>query len=135
MTERTDLASREDIVALTSTFYTRAFADEMLGPIFTDIAKMDLDAHLPVICDFWENILFRTGVYRGGAFAPHVILNQQVRLDWPKFARWLEIWTGTVDDLFAGPHAETAKRHAEGVAQAFSARLANMPQITFRLPR
>ncbi len=135
MTERADIASRDDIVTLATTFYRRAFADDMLGPIFTDIAKMDLAAHMPVICDFWENILFRTGAYRGGAFAPHVVLNQQIPLDWPKFARWLEIWKGTVDDLFAGPYAELTKKHAENIAHAFCSRLANMPAISFRLPR
>jgi hemoglobin len=135
LTDRTDIANRADILRLTTTFYQRAFADEMLGPIFTEIAQMDLEKHLPVIGDFWENILFRTGVYRGGAFAPHVILNQQVPLDWPKFERWLQIWTATVDDLFVGPYAETAKKHAEGVAHAFSNRLANMPSIAIRLPR
>jgi hemoglobin len=135
LSDRTDIASRADIVELTSTFYTRAFADEMLGPIFIDIAKMDLAHHLPIICDFWENILFRTGGYRGGAFAPHVMLNQQVALDWPKFERWLEIWTGTIDDLFAGPYADIAKTHATNVAHAFSQRLAMMPRIDFRLPR
>lgn len=135
MTERSDLASRADIVMLASTFYRRAFADELLGPIFIDIAKMDLEKHLPIICDFWENILFRTGAYRGGAFAPHVMLNQQVALDWPKFERWLEIWTGTVDDLFAGPYADIAKAHAENVAHAFSDRLSLMPRIEFGLRR
>ena len=135
MTERSDIASRDDIVMLTETFYRRAFADEMLGPIFIDIAKMDLEAHLPVICNFWENILFRTGVYRGGAFAPHVMLHQQVELDWPKFARWLEIWTGTVDDLFTGPYADIAKQHAYNVARAFSERLNVMPRIEFGLQR
>ena len=28
-----------------------------------------IDDHLPVMCDFWETILLRTGVYRGSAFA------------------------------------------------------------------
>lgn len=132
MTAPNDIASRADILELTTTFYQRAFADDLLGPVFIDIARMDLDAHLPVICDFWENILFRTGGYRGGAFAPHVMLHQQVPLDWPKFARWLEIWFGTVDDLFAGPYADIAKMHAQNVAIAFSQRLEMMPRIAGR---
>lgn len=133
LTLSADIASRDDILKLTTTFYQRAFADELLGTIFVDIAKMDLDAHLPVICDFWENILFRTGNYRGGAFAPHVMLNQQIALEWRHFARWLEIWTGTVDDLFTGPYADIAKQHAANVAVAFSQRLQMMPPMEFQI--
>lgn len=124
MTDRSDITSRADILKLTTAFYRRAFADALIGPIFTDVARMDLEAHLPVICDFWENVLFRTGVYRGGAFAPHIMIHRQVELDWPKFARWLELWTSTVDELFAGDVADTAKQHAERVALAFHQRLA-----------
>jgi len=32
--------------------FRRAFADELLEPVFIDVAQLDLDAHLPVMCDF-----------------------------------------------------------------------------------
>lgn len=47
-----DIGSREDIDRLMVEFYDAAFADESIGYIFTDVAKMDLDEHLPVIGDF-----------------------------------------------------------------------------------
>jgi len=42
-----DIADREDIAGLVTAFYRRALADDILGPIFVDIAQMDLPAHLP----------------------------------------------------------------------------------------
>jgi Truncated hemoglobins len=57
---------------LVTDFYGRASADELLGPVFVDVARMDLTAHLPVMCDFWETVLFRAGRYRGNALHPHL---------------------------------------------------------------
>ena len=104
-----DIADRDDIRALLVAFYTRAYADDLLGTIFTDIARMDLDAHLPTMCDFWETVLFRSGTYRGNAYIPHAELHEKVELTWPLFERWLELWRATVDERYAGPRAERAK--------------------------
>ena len=53
-----DLTNRDDVEFLVRNFYARAFADPLLGPIFVDVARMDLAAHLPVMCDFWQTVLF-----------------------------------------------------------------------------
>ena len=39
---RCDIADRDDITGLVAEFYRRAFADEVLGPIFLDVARVDL---------------------------------------------------------------------------------------------
>jgi hemoglobin len=97
--------------------------DPIIGFIFVDVAKLDLDAHVPVISSFWETILLGAGSYRGGAFAPHARLNMQVELLEGHFGRWVALWSQTVDELFAGERAELAKAHARRVARAFHARL------------
>jgi len=121
--ERVDIASRDDIRRLIFEFYTRAFQDELLRIIFVDVAHMDLDEHLPVMCDFWSTVLLGERSYRGGAFAPHVHLHEQVPLTAQHFDHWLTIWYATVDDLFRGETAETAKDRATNVAHAFHDRL------------
>ena len=120
----TDIGSRDDISALVVDFYTRAFADDLLGPVFTDIAEMDLQAHLPIMCDFWETVLFQAGRYRGNALRPHVALHAQVRLTAEHFSRWLALWTATVDERHAGVRAERAKDQATGIAHSIQRRLA-----------
>lgn len=104
-------------------FYRRAFADPLLGPIFTDVAQMDLDAHLPVMCDFWETVLFRAGLYRGNAFNVHLILHRQEPLTPEHFQRWLEIWEVTVAEFFTGPIAALAVVQAGRIAGGISQRL------------
>ena len=124
---KTDIATRGDLEALVRDFYARAMADPIIGFIFTDVAQMDLEAHVPVITDFWETILLGSGRYRGGAFRPHAELDGKVKLRYGHFARWVALWTLTVHDHFAGPVAEQAKAHAARVAGAFHRRLEGLP--------
>jgi hemoglobin len=120
---RGDIANRADIAAVLREFYGRAFRDELLGPVFVDVAHMDLDAHLPVMCDFWETVLFRAGTYRGNALRPHQRLHTQAKLTPAHFVRWLTLWRATVDDRHRGPNAEQAKVQAARIAGAMSRRI------------
>jgi hemoglobin len=104
-------------------FYGRALQDPIIGWIFTDVAELDLEAHLPKIASFWETILLGARTYSGGAFHPHAALHARVPLRAGHFTRWLALWHATVDELFAGPRAEQAKSHADRVASAFHGRL------------
>ena len=118
-----DIETREDCERLVRAFYGRALTDEIIGWLFTDVAQLDLERHVPRITAFWETILLGAGTYGGGAFGPHVALNQKARLRGGHFERWVWLWTATVDELFSGPHADLAKAHAQRVARAFHARL------------
>ena len=129
MSVSTDLRvveTREDCERLVRTFYSKALVDPIIGWIFVDVAKLDVEAHVPQIASFWETILLGAHSYAGGAFAPHAALHMQTRLRAGHFERWLWLWTGTVDELFAGERAELAKSHAQRVARAFHSRLDDM---------
>ena len=123
-----DIASRADIERLVRAFYGRALTDEVIGWLFTDVARIDLEAHVPRITAFWETVLLGARTYSGGAFAPHAVLHGKAGLRSGHFARWLALWRQTVDELFAGPRAELAKSHAERVAAAFDQRLNAHPE-------
>jgi hemoglobin len=118
-----DIQTRDDCERLVRAFYGRALADPIIGFIFVDVARLDLEAHIPRITSFWETILLGGQSYSGGAFRPHAELHARVRLRKGHFERWLWLWRQTVDELFAGPRAELAKSHAVRVARAFHARL------------
>lgn len=47
-----DIETRADIDRLMVKSYERAIADNVIGYIFTDVARLDLKHHLPVIGDF-----------------------------------------------------------------------------------
>ncbi len=120
---RADIETREDCERLVRAFYERAFADPVIGWLFVDVAKLDLEAHVPVITSFWETILLGARSYSGGAFRPHAELHMQAPLRAGHFLRWLALWHATVDELFEGERAELAKEHADRVANAFHGRL------------
>ena len=127
MTPEHDIETRDDCEQLVRAFYGRTYEDQILGFIFTEVAHLDLEAHVPRITSFWETILLGAKSYGGGAFAPHAALNAKVTLFPGHFERWLWLWRTTVDELFAGERAELAKAHAGRVAAAFVARLHNLP--------
>lgn len=115
-----DIESRGDIDALMIRFYGRAMSDPLIGPLFTDVAKLDLDHHLPVIGDFWESTLFGRGVYSRHGRNPllvHAELDGKSRLEPHHFERWLELFTTTVDESFAGLRADYAKQRASAIAR------------------
>lgn len=118
-----DLQDRNDVESLVDQFYRRAFADPLIGPIFTDIAEMDLEHHLPIMCDFWETVLFRAGKYKRNAFRHHVALNDAFPLTQEHFDRWLRIWVANVDEEYAGEKAELAKTQARRIAMSIHRRI------------
>jgi hemoglobin len=124
---RADIDDRADCERLVRAFYARAMSDPMIGFIFVDVARLDLEEHVPVITSFWETMLLEARSYGGGAFAPHAALHRRTPLRAGHFERWLALWRATVDELFAGPRAELAKAAAARVGQAFQRRLATLP--------
>lgn len=120
---RHDIDTRADCERLVRAFYGRALGDPVIGWLFTDVARLDLEVHVPRITAFWEAILLGGDGYRGGAFAPHARLHAKAPLRAGHFERWLHLWRTTVDELYDGPRAQLATRHAERVARAFNARL------------
>lgn len=124
---RYDIETREDIARLVETFYTRTFADPVLGPIFTDMVRMDLAAHMPIMCDFWENILFGARKYPGGMMMVHFRVHAKTSLELHHFQRWLDYWVETADELFEGERATIAKVHASRAALAMANRFEELP--------
>lgn len=122
-TELTDIESREDIAHLMREFYGRMFKDEVMGPIFIDVAQLDLEAHLPIMCDFWELQLFQKPGYRGGMMMVHFELHMKTELEHHHFMRWLDYWYETLDAHFNGPRATWAKTVASRVGRNMSQRL------------
>jgi hemoglobin len=122
-----DIESRADCERLVRTFYGRALKDPIIGFLFTDVAKLDLEAHVPRITSFWETILLGGRSYGGGAFRPHAALHLKAPLRRAHFDQWLNLWAATVDELFAGERAELAKAHAVRVARAFHERIESIP--------
>ncbi|HWB15321.1 MAG TPA: group III truncated hemoglobin [Vicinamibacterales bacterium] len=111
-----DIGSRSDIICLVDEFYERVRQDDLIGPIFTDVARVDWSKHLPKMYAFWESILFGVAGFKGNPMIVHRALAQLTPLTSREFDRWIELFHATVDDLFQGPTAEDAKRRASMIA-------------------
>ena len=111
-----DISNRADIQQLVDTFYIKVRADETIGYLFNDVAQVNWEQHLPRMYDFWENILFQTGSFKGNPMAAHVQLHQKSPLSAVHFDRWQRLFFATVDELFEGDMAELIKQRALSIA-------------------
>lgn len=113
---RFDITDRRDVACLVNVFYDRVRDDDLLGPIFDDIAQVDWATHLPRMYDFWESVLFAMATFKGTPLIVHRELARRAPLTSVAFARWLALFQSAVDDLFVGPTAQHAKNSAARIA-------------------
>ncbi|TQF65372.1 group III truncated hemoglobin [Rhodococcus spelaei] len=129
MSRTADIETRGDIEALLRRFYGRALVDDLLAEPFTEVRDKGLESHLPVMCDFWETVLFGAGPYRGSALRVHERVRTRHPFGAPHFDRWLTLWRATVDEMYAGPRADRAKVQGTGIATAMNRRLSGLPSV------
>ncbi|KYG67773.1 group III truncated hemoglobin [Bdellovibrio bacteriovorus] len=122
MKTRKPIENREDIKLLVDEFYSKVRQDPYIGPIFTDVAKVDWEEHLPKLYNFWADLLLGEDTYRGRPFPPHMKLNLQQG----HFEQWLRLFTQTVDENFVGLKASEAKSRALRIARNFMINLSLM---------
>jgi hemoglobin len=116
MDTKRDIETREDISKLIIQFYEQVKTDNTIGFIFTEVAQINWEHHIPLIVDFWETILLDNPVYKKNAMEVHYDLNKKVALLKEHFSQWLLLFCTTVDDLFAGKTADLAKTRAKSIA-------------------
>jgi hemoglobin len=118
-----DLDSREHIAQLVRDFYRDVAMDDLLGPIFS-AAHVDWAAHLAKLTDFWAKQLLGDPGYEGNPLRAHAPLHAATPFRSEHYRRWLDLFTTTVDEHFAGPYADLAKHRAERMARALERLLA-----------
>lgn len=123
-----DIQTAGDLDALVARFYSQVLQDPIIGFIFTDIARLDLEEHLPKISAFWQWQLLGIPGYAGRPFETHLTLHEQVKLTSDHFHRWRYLFNQAVDQLFQGPIADAAKIRAEKIANSMQQALHNRAQ-------
>ena len=114
--QQRDIDDPAAIARLVDAFYARVLVDPTLAPVFTEVARVDLDHHLPTIKAFWRKMLLGHPDYARNMVARHATVHARLPLGRRHFDRWLALFTRTVDDHFAGPGAERAKLLAQRIA-------------------
>ena len=123
-----DINSREDLDRLVRHFYDFLLADERMEPIFTSVAKIDLESHFPHLVEFWHSLIFMTGAYKRNVMDKHLSLHLKYPLQEEHFQIWLNYFYRAVDDLFSGPRSEDAKSRAKSMALLMQVKIRQMDQ-------
>ncbi|HZV70040.1 MAG TPA: group III truncated hemoglobin [Saprospiraceae bacterium] len=114
-----DISTVEDIKSLIDSFYSKVKKDDVIGYIFNDVAHVNWEHHLPKMYAFWEFLLLGMDTYRGNPFEAHRKLSEKIQLRPDHFDRWLQLFTQSVDEQFAGLNAEEAKNKAKLIAMTW----------------
>ncbi len=101
-----DIQAKEDLAFLMEAFYSKLLVDELVGYIFNDVAKINLEEHLPSLTNFWENMLFQPNGYRKNVMGIHLDLNAKEKLQPQHFERWLSLLNETVRENYEGEKVE-----------------------------
>lgn len=112
-------------------FYADVAQDDILGPVFNGVAKVDWSEHVPLVATFWNRALLGIRGYTGNPFQQHAKIHYQHAFTPAHFQRWLALFTDTVELGWAGPNADRAIALAHNVARVHSKQLAGEP-VTFR---
>jgi hemoglobin len=122
-----DIQNREDIYKLVKHFYVKLMNDAEMRHFFIDFQNPKLlEEHLQVLVNFWDNVLFYSGGYRKNAMQPHLKLQQTKPFDSKHFKCWLSSFNTTIDELFDGQIAHTAKTRALSIATVMEIKISQL---------
>ena len=116
MTKR-DISNNRDIEILVNSFYQKVRVNPVIGHIFTDVAQVNWELHLPKMYAFWSGILFGEHHYSGNPMLKHIELSKLTAMTEVEFSEWLELFTQTTDELFEGTKSEEVKVRAANIAR------------------
>lgn len=122
-----DLDSPEEIAEMVRRFYADVTQDDLLGPMFNDIAQVDWSEHLPKLTAFWCRALLGQSGYSGNPFRAHAVVHRQRPFTPAHFERWLSLFHETLALGWTGPRADHALELADNVARVHSQQLLGIP--------
>jgi hemoglobin len=120
---RGDLDTRASIHDLVVAFYREIVFDDLLAPVFDEVAETDWAVHIPRLVDYWCRILLGERGYNGALLEAHREVHRSDPLRDEHFDRWYDLWVASIDARWRGPRAEQAKAHAAATAGLISRRL------------
>jgi hemoglobin len=118
---KNDITGRPDIEILVKTFYDKVNRDNLIADFFGGV---NWEKHLPVMYNFWSDILFGETSFKGNPMLKHMALNSRMPMETVHFERWLTLFNQTVDELFEGQNAELIKQRALSIATVMRIKIA-----------
>jgi hemoglobin len=118
-----DIETRSDVHDLVVAFYREVVFDDLLAPVFGEVAEVDWALHIPKLIDYWCRVLLGQTGYAGAILTAHRHVHHIEAFRVEHFDRWYELWIESIDQRWAGPVADTAKKHAADIGGVLARRL------------
>src|SRR5690606_32606985 len=83
-----DLDDPSEIAEMVRRFYADVAQDDLLGPLFNHVARVDWSEHLPKLSAFWCRALLGQQGYSGNPFRAHALVHRQSPFTLAHFERW-----------------------------------------------
>jgi len=115
-----DLSDPDEVAEMVRRFYFDVAQDDLLGPLFNQVAQVNWYEHLPKLTAFWCRALFSLPGYEGNPSRKHQLVHEKAPFTHAHFERWLDLFHETIDLGWVGPKAEQAKELARKVALVHS---------------
>ena len=119
-----DIKTQEDLSVLVADFYKKLLSDNRISYIFTDIVKIKLEEHLPILVTFWSQVILGTGGYSNNLTQIHLDVDLKEHLSPELFRIWLEHFYAAVDENFMGENSEKIKTQALSLATILKIKIA-----------
>ncbi|MBC7495222.1 MAG: group III truncated hemoglobin [Flavobacterium sp.] len=120
-----DITNQDDLYLLVDEFYKKLLSDISINYIFTDIVKVHIESHLPILVTFWSQAILGTGGYTNNLTQIHLDINAKEYLSPALFKIWLNHFFTSVDTFFAGENSEKIKTQALNIATVMQIKIEN----------
>lgn len=119
-----DIQTQEDLYKVVDDFYKKLFADDAISYIFTDVVKVKLEEHLPILVTFWSQSILGTGGYFNNLTQIHLDLNAKSYLSKELFEIWLNHFEIAINENFQGINCERMKNQAHNLSTIMQIKIA-----------
>lgn len=119
-----DIQNQEDLYLLVDEFYKKLLSDDSISYIFTDVVKIKIEEHLPVLVTFWSQAILGTGGYTKNLTQIHLDVNTKEYLSPELFKIWLHHFYAATDENFKGEKAEQIKTQALSIGTIMQIKIA-----------
>ncbi|MGV1012196.1 MAG: group III truncated hemoglobin [Flavobacterium sp.] len=119
-----DIQTQDDLYKVVDDFYKKLLADEAISYIFTDVVKVKLEEHLPILVTFWSQSILGTGGYFNNLTQIHLDLNAKSYLSKELFEIWLNHFETAINENFQGINCERMKNQAHNLSTIMQIKIA-----------
>lgn len=119
-----DVQNQDDLYIIVEDFYKKLLADAKISYIFTDVVKIKLEEHLPILVTFWSQAIFGTGGYFNNLTQIHLDVNMKSYLSKELFEIWLAHFEAAINENFEGFNCERMKNMAHNLSTIMQIKIA-----------